>query len=121
MISGLATAKRLPHFLAICAAACLLGCGKKQPPQGPSSQPAQPQPSAAAPAPPNPTAATPAAPAASYDATVTARSIDYFKGQIARKNWAQARQALIQIEGRPLTPEQRQYVDSLKAQLPAAR
>jgi len=50
---------------------------------------------------------------------VTARSIDYLKGQVARKNWPQAREALTTVEARSLTPAQRQYVDSLKAQIPA--
>jgi hypothetical protein len=120
MIGALAIAKRPAWVAAICAF-CLLGCGKKQsPPSSPSSQPkSDPAPAAqnAVPAPAPPATAA-AAPAESYDAVVTARSIDYFKGQIDRKNWDQARRALAQIEGRSLTPAQRQYVDSLKAQLP---
>jgi len=111
--------KRLVQFFALCAFVSVVGC-KKQTSQSPSSQPKAEPPAAAAnsaPAPANPSA-TPAAPADSPDALVTARSIDYLKGQIARKNWDQARLALSQLESRSLTPAQRQYVDSLKAQVP---
>ncbi len=101
----------------IVALACMAGCGKKETKPQASSQS---QPSSAAPDPAkSPAPATaPAAPANTYEAQVTARSIDYFKGQIAQKNWAQARQALATVEARQLTPAQRQQVDSLKAQLP---
>ena len=121
----MASANYFPHLLSIGVAACLLGCGKKQPAAN-ASPPAQPNASALSSAPNSPVAlpaasATPAVPAASPDAQVTARSLDYLKGQIARKNWGQARLALSQLEARPLTPQQRQYMDSLKAQMPPAR
>jgi hypothetical protein len=103
-----------------------LGCKKKEtnsqfpppsaPPQAASTAPASPDPNP-------PSTAAPAPPAApdSYESAVTARSIDYLKGQIARKDWPKAQRALGQVESRPLTPEQRQYVNSLKAQLPPGK
>ena len=107
-------------FRMICGAVCLCGCGKKE---APKTSSAPPQPTSAEPAAPNPPAAAsaPAAPVASYDTQVMARSIDYLKTQVARKNWEQARQALTMVESRPLTPAQRQYVDSLKAQMPPGK
>jgi hypothetical protein len=123
MISGWSGVKYLPLFLGICATIYLLGCGKKETSQTSTSQSGQPQPTSAAPISPNTPSAPPAtaaaAPRDSYEAQVTARSIDYFKGQVARKNWPQARQALAAVEARSLTPGQRQYVDSLKTQIPA--
>jgi len=100
----------------------LVGCGKKETNSQIQPQSAPPQAASTAPASPAPT--SPSAPAGapdSYEAAVTARSIDYLKGQIARKDWPKARRALGQVESRPLTPEQRQYVNSLKAQLPPGK
>jgi hypothetical protein len=103
--------------------ACLSGCGKKETPAAQAATAQKSAPDAAPPpqAPPQQTAASaqPPPPAAqTYDAVVVARSIDYFRGQVTHKNWEQARAALKQVEGYQLTPEQRQYVDGLKAQIP---
>ena len=52
------------------------------------------------------------------EAIITQRTIDYAKGLITRKEHQQAREALRQLEARPLTPAQRKAVDDLKAQIP---
>ena len=118
--SGLLNKKWFLDFLIISAAAFLISCGKKKETQSSQTNspaaPSQPAPAAAAPAPAAP--APPPAAADSYDAVVTARSIDFLQGRVARKDWPQAREALKQVQGRSLTPEQRSYVDSLKAQIP---
>jgi hypothetical protein len=102
----------------ILVAAGVSGCKKKETPaQAASPDATNAQPAANAQA-PNQPAPAPAASTETYDAVVTARSIDYLRGQVTRKDWAQARIALKQVEGRPLTPQQRQYVDSLKSQIP---
>jgi len=108
-------------FLVFFLAVGLGGCGKKEAPApSQTAQPGQteqaPDPQVATPSAPAPEAATPSP--RTYEATVTVRSIDYLKGQATRKNWPQVRLALKQIEGKSLTPEQRQYVDSIKAQIP---
>src|SRR5436190_15665299 len=99
-----------------------MGCGKKAAPQSSQTNAAAVQPQTA-PAPvPATTAPSPAANQAnSYDAEVTARSIDYLQSQVARKNWPQARLALKHVEERSLTSEQRGHVDSLKAQITPGR
>ena len=112
--------------LALVLLACAGGCGKKEKPAQAQSTSAQKSETDTAPPPQAPQQATtsgqPPPPAAqTYDAVVVARSIDYFRGQVAHKNWDQARSALKQVEGYQLTPEQRQYVDSLKAQIPGGR
>jgi len=104
----------------------LVGCAKKETNSQIQPQSAPPQAASTAPASPAPTSPSTPVPAPtgapdSYEAAVTARSIDYLKGQIARKDWPKARRALGQVESRPLTPEQRQYVNSLKAQLPPGK
>jgi hypothetical protein len=106
-------------FLVFFLAAGLSGCGKKEAP-APSQATPQPGQTEQVPDPRTATQAVAAPQAApqTYDATVTVRSIDYLKGQVARKNWPQVRAALKQLEGKSLTPEQRQYVDSVKAQIP---
>jgi hypothetical protein len=113
---GLLNKKCFIDFLIICTAAFLFGCGKKKemPQSSQTNSPAAPSQSAPAQAVPAP----PPASGNSYDAVVTARSIDYLQGQVARKNWPRAREALKQVQGRTLSPEQRSYVDSLKAQIP---
>jgi predicted small lipoprotein YifL len=112
-------------FFAVLALACLTGCGKKETAaQPPASENAQTQSVASptAPAQQQGAAAVPPANAPrpeTYDATLTVRSIDSLRTLIVRKDWSYARQTLRQVEARPLTPEQRQYVDKLKAQIPA--
>jgi hypothetical protein len=49
---------------------------------------------------------------------VTQRSIDFLKTRVTRKDWQTAREALKQLEKRPLTPQQQQEVNSLKALVP---
>jgi hypothetical protein len=126
MNACLPAGRRLFYLLAVGAAICLLGCRKKETnpqtsSQSPPAQAASTPSAAPAPVPPSsPEAAPPAAPD-SYEAAVTARSIDHLKGQIVRKDWPKAQRALSQVESRPLTPQQRQYVDSLKAQLPPGK
>ena len=121
--SGLLNKKRVIGFLIISTAAFLIGCGKKKESQQPSqttspAAPSQSDPAGAVPAPAGSAPPPAASPTDSYDAVVTARSIDYLQGRVARKDWPQAREALKQVQGRSLTPEQRRYVDSLKAQIP---
>ena len=90
-------------------AVLLIGCGKK----GANTKTVQPQETqadagdASQPRPPT------------YDEQVTQRSIDFLKTRVARKDWAMARQALKQLEKLPLTPQQQQEVDSLKAVVPS--
>ena len=115
--------RSLTGLLAIAFVVWAGGCGKKaaSPQQTPAPQNAQQDaPPATA---PQQAAAPPAAsaPPETYDATVTVRTIDYLRGQVAQKNWASAREALKRVEERPLSPQQRQYVDTLKAQIPAGK
>ena len=121
-----AAGKSFCYFLALGLVASLLGCRKSEtkPQTSPAAGETQARsPASALPAPAPPPPPPPGAPAAptSYEAAVTARSIDYLKGTIDRKNWSGAQRALTQVESRHLTPEQRQYVDSLKAQIPPGK
>lgn len=112
------------NCLAAVLAIVLNGCGKKEgpPPPAPSAQETQTQAVPPANAPQQTAAPQQQQPApTTYDAALTARSIDYLRGQIVQKDWSQARAALKQVESRPLSPEQRQYVDKLKAQIPPGR
>jgi outer membrane PBP1 activator LpoA protein len=100
----------LAGFFAVCGTAVLLAaCGKK----GADPKAVQPQVAPAATAadssqPPPPT----------YDEQVIQRSIDFLKTRVVQKDWVAARDALKQIEKRPLTPQQQQEVNSLKALIP---
>lgn len=54
------------------------------------------------------------------DIMAAQRTLDFVQGLLARKEYEQARQALAELQGRPMSPAQRQLVEHLKAQLPAA-
>lgn len=97
------------------------GCGKKDAaaplsetkpaPEVPANNAAvQPPPSQAAPASTAPT---------SQDAIIAERGLAYLRGLVARKDYAQAREALKMFNGRTLTPAQQKTFNDLKAQVPA--
>lgn len=108
----------------ICGIVLLLfaavSCGKKEtvpPAVASESTAAASDAKGAAPAPPAPGKVD--SPASSEaEAIITQRTIDYAKGVIARKQYRQAREAIQQLETRPLTPDQRKAVDELKVQIP---
>src|SRR3954463_10017638 len=119
-----AVGKSFSFLLALGLVSSLLGCRKHETKPQTSTPPVEIQAGSPASAPPAPaTASSPGAPAApdTYEAIVTARSIDYLKGTVDRKNWPRAQRPLTQVETRHLSPEQRQYVNSLKAQIPPGK
>ena len=92
-----------------CLLTCVVvGCGKKE-----ETAPALPKPADASPA-GGETAATPS----QQDVVIAERSIEYIKGRLDQKDNQAARDALAQLEPKPMTPAQRQRVAALKAQLP---
>jgi outer membrane PBP1 activator LpoA protein len=100
-------------LFAVWTSVLLIGCGKK----GASQNEKAVQPQAAASAPVDGGDTSPP-PVATYDEQVTQRAIDFLKARVARKEWDTARDALKQLEKRPLTPQQQQEVDRLKALVP---
>jgi hypothetical protein len=100
--------KRLLTIFGVCALlfACL-SCGKKE--SGAPTPPSNAESGTGKAESPAPSEA---------EAIITQRSIDYAKGLVGRKEYQQAREALQQIEARPLTAAQRKAVDDLKAQIP---
>jgi hypothetical protein len=57
-------------------------------------------------------------PAAPVDVVVAARTLEFAQHQITRKNFAKAREALATLDVNQLTPQQKQWADKIKAQLP---
>ena len=99
----------LARLFVVCwTAVLLIGCGKK----GANTKTVQPQEAQAD----AEDASQPRLP--TYDEQVTQRSIDFLKTRVARKDYQTAREAIKQLEKRPLTPQQQQEVNSLKALVP---
>jgi hypothetical protein len=46
------------------------------------------------------------------------RSLEYVKGRIAMKDYNSAREGIKTLEGQQLSAQQRQMVESVKAQIP---
>ncbi|SRR6266436_6428835 len=121
--SGLPFKVSFVGFLIVFTMVFLIGCGKKKETQQPSpsnSPAASPEsaPAAGAPAPRLPPPPPEPSPTESNDAMVTYHTILHLRSVVSRKDWPHAAEAVKLVEARTLTPEQRRYVDSLKAQIP---
>ncbi|GIX49914.1 MAG: hypothetical protein KatS3mg132_108 [Limisphaera sp.] len=103
--------RRCPWVPALIAVAALaLGCNRESPP------PPAPEPPAGTNT--APTSPQPSAPVSEADAVAVQRLLDFLQSLVQRGQFDQARRAVAELENRPLTPDQRQRLQQLKAQLP---
>jgi len=94
----------------IAVAALIFGCNRESPPP---PAPTPPSGTETAPAPAQPTEMVSEA-----DAVAAQRLLDFLQSLVQRGQFNQARRAVAELENRPLTPDQRQRLQQLKAQVP---
>lgn len=104
--------RRCPWAPALIAVAVLaLGCNRASPPPPTPEPPAGTDTAPAAPTQPSDTVSE-------ADAVAAQRLLDFLQSLVQRGQFDQARRAVAELENRPLTPDQRQRLQQLKAQVP---